>query len=360
MQEGNPAFYEVPLFTRRIGNPPDLSRARKPADCAPEACAIRRRRLSCGTLSPDPARVFRPVSPTPSLTRLAAAGALAFALLPAAGAAEPTVRRDLEYARVGEHSLRLDLHLPAGGTAAAPLIVWVHGGAWRSGSKKDMPLAPLVARGWAVASVDYRLTPVAPFPANVHDLKAAIRFLRARRADYGLATERIAIAGSSAGGHLAALVGVSNRHPELEGEVGTDRGESSAIQAIVSFYGASNLESILRQSTPYGLGVRIPALQLLLRGQPEEKPALARLASPVAHVDAGDPPLLLIHGDQDPQMPVAQALEFLGAYERAGLRARFVPIHGGVHGGREFFDEKRFEIVMEFLRTAGVSAAPRP
>jgi acetyl esterase/lipase len=127
--------------------------------------------------------------------------ALAFAIaLPAA--AVPT-HRDIEYARVGEHALRLDLHLPPKAAAPAPLIVWVHDGAWRSGSKNENPLAPLVTRGWAVASVDYRLTPVAPFPANIHDLKAAIRFLRARRADYGLATERIAIAGASAGAHLA-------------------------------------------------------------------------------------------------------------------------------------------------------------
>jgi len=184
-------------------------------------------------------------------------------------AAAPT-HRDVEYARVGEQLLKLDLHLPPASARPAPLIVWVHGGGWRSGSKNEVPLAPLVARGWAVASVDYRLTPVAPFPANVHDLKAAVRFLRARGSEYRLATDRIAIAGGSAGGHLAALVGVTNGHPELEGDIGGDRRQRSDVHAIVSFYGASNLETILRQSTPYGLGVRIPALQLLLRGQPEE------------------------------------------------------------------------------------------
>jgi acetyl esterase/lipase len=272
--------------------------------------------------------------------------------LPAAAA---TTQRDVEYARVGDSVLKLDLHLPAKAAVPAPLIVWVHGGAWSRGSKNENPLAPLVARGWAVASVDYRLTSVAPFPANVHDIKAAIRFLRARYADYGVAAERIAIAGASAGAHLAALVGVSNGHPELEGEVGAHREQSSAIQAVVSFYGASNLETILSQSTPFGLGVRIPALQLLLRGQPEEKPALARLASPVAHVDAGDPPLLLLHGDQDPQMPVAQSLELLGAYERAGLKVRFVPLHGSKHGGKEFYDEPRLGLVREFLERAGIS-----
>jgi len=281
--------------------------------------------------------------------------ALPAILVCTAHAATVPTHRDIEYARVGEHLLKLDLHLPASSAAPAPLIVWVHGGGWRGGSKNEVPLAPLVARGWAIASVDYRLTPVAPFPANVHDLKAAIRFLRARHAQYRLATDRIAIAGASAGGHLAALVGVTNGHAELEGDVGADRTQRSDVHAIVSFYGASNLETILKQSTPFGLGVRIPALQLLFRGQPEEKPALARLASPVAQVDAGDPPLLLLHGDQDPQMPVAQSIEFVGAYERAGLQARFVPLHGSVHGGKEFFDAQRLALVAEFLTAAGVA-----
>lgn len=263
---------------------------------------------------------------------------------------------NVEYAVTGEHSLRLDLYLPAE-PGGAPLLVWVHGGAWRSGSKKENPLAPLVARGFAIASVDYRLTPVAPFPANVHDLKAAIRFLRARAGDYGYDARRVAIAGSSAGAHLAAMVGVTNGHAELEGDVGSHREQSSGVHAIVSFYGASNLESILKQSTPFGLGVRIPSLQLLLRGQPEEKPELAKLASPVAHVDQADPPLLLLHGDQDPQMPVAQSLEFLGAYQAAGRPVRFVPVHGAAHGGREFYNVQRLEIVETFLRDHGF--APR-
>lgn len=273
----------------------------------------------------------------------------------ARGAAGPApTHADLEYAVVDGHSLQLDLYLPAA-AREAPLLVWVHGGAWRAGSRKDCPLARLVADGFAVASVDYRLTPVAPFPANVHDLKAALRFLRARAGDFGYDPQRIAIAGSSAGGHLAALVGVSNGHPELEGHVGTHLDASSDVEAIVSFFGAANLESILGQSTPFGLGVRIPALQLLLRGQPEEKPDLARLASPVAHVDRNDPPLLLLHGDQDPQMPVAQALEFLGAYQAAGRPVRFVPVHGARHGGKEFYDEHRLGLVRAFLREHGLA-----
>jgi len=263
---------------------------------------------------------------------------------------EVRVLPDVEYASVDDHRLLLDLYLPER-VEGAPLLVWVHGGAWRAGSKSRMPLEALVKDGWAIASVDYRLTPVARFPAQVHDIKAAVRFLRAKAADYGFDTERIAVAGNSAGGHLAALVGTTNGHKDLEGSVGRHLEESSNVQATVSFYGASNLTSILNQSTPIGLGVRIPALQLLLGGQPEDKTEIARLASPIFHVDPSDPPLLLIHGDQDPQMPISQSHELDGRYKELGLSVQFEVVHGAVHGGPEFYDEIRLPMIKKFLKT---------
>src|SRR5262249_41616436 len=153
------------------------------------------------------------------------------------------------------------------------------------------------------------------------------RFLRGRQKELGIDATKIVIAGASAGGHLAALVGVTSGQAELEGNIGSYPQESSAVQGIISFYGGSNLTTILDQSTPHGLSVRVPALELLLGGQPSAKPELARLASPVFHVDKNDPPLLLIHGDQDPQMPVNQALELQGAYEAAGCKVRLEIIH---------------------------------
>jgi acetyl esterase/lipase len=256
--------------------------------------------------------------------------------------------RDVEFARVGDVVLKLDLHLPAT-NARSVLLVWVHGGAWRAGSKASMPLGKLVEAGYPVASVDYRLSTQAKFPAQIHDLKAAIRFLRGHGDDWGLPTTNLVIAGDSAGGHLAALAGVSNGHPELEGEVGADRGRSSAVQGIISFYGGANLTTILQQSTPHGLSVRVPALELLLGGQPDAVPALARLASPVFHVDAGDPPLLLLHGDQDPQMPINQAHELVGAYRKLKLPVQFEVVHGAAHGAAAFYDVDRLEVVKAFL-----------
>ncbi len=285
------------------------------------------------------------------MKHLAAATLLiSFALQVSIPAADRRVQRDIEFARVGDQSLNLDLHLPPDGVPVKPpLVVYVHGGAWRAGTKSDLPLGKLVAQGFAVASVDYRLSTVAPFPAQAHDIKAAIRFLRARGSDYKIDATRIAIAGSSAGGHLAALVGVTNGVKELEGAVGEYLTASSDVQAIISFFGASNLESILGQSTAHGLSVRVPALQLLLGGQPVEKPELARLASPVAHIDAHDPPLLLIHGDADPQMPFKQSRELQRAYEAAKRPVQFEVIHGGKHGGPEFYDEARTALMARFL-----------
>lgn len=257
--------------------------------------------------------------------------------------------KDLKYAQVGEHELLLDLYLPPQ-AKNPPLVVWVHGGAWRAGSKSRMPIKDLVPHGFAVASVDYRLTPVARFPANVHDIKAAIRWLRANAEKYGYQTKKIGIAGASAGGHLVNLVGVSNGHPELEGKVGHHLDQSSEVAAIISFYGAANLTTILHQSTPHGLGVRIPALQLLLGGQPQDKVDLAKLASPVFHVDENDPPLLLVHGDQDHQMPINQSIELYGRYRELKRPVEFEFIHGGGHGGPQFYDAKRIKMSAEFFR----------
>ena len=261
--------------------------------------------------------------------------------------------RDVEFARIEQRALTLDLYIPSkpieSHAGPLPIIVWVHGGAWRSGTKENIPIGRFLERGFAIASVEYRLSPEANFPAAVHDIKAAIRFLRARAKIYGLDPERFAIIGASAGGHLAALVGVSNGSPSLEGTVGDHSSTTSAVQAIISFYGASNLQSILSQSTPHGLSVRVPALKLFLGDLPEQVPELAALASPVRHVDPRDPPLWLIHGDADPQMPFAQSRELEAAYRNQKLPVELSVVQGGVHGGAEFFTDQRLDQLAGWL-----------
>lgn len=266
----------------------------------------------------------------------------------AADAPHARIVRDIEFARAGDQTLKLDLHLPRG-QAKSPLIVWVHGGAWRSGSKAGMPLGQLVEDGYPIASVDYRLSTEARFPAQIHDIKAALRFVRANSAKWNVSAEKIVIAGDSAGAHLAALVGVSNGHAELEGVVGSDLKHGSDVQGIISFYGAANLTTILNQSTPHGLSVRVPALELLLGALPTNASALARLASPVFHVDSRDPPLLLLHGDQDPQMPISQSHELCGAYQNMKAPVQFEVVYGAAHGGAAFYDTQRLDVVKQFL-----------
>ncbi len=260
---------------------------------------------------------------------------------------EPTAA-DIVYAVVDGRELGLDLYLPDG-VANPPLLVWIHGGAWQRRSKVEIYSTALVDEGFAIASVDFRNSVDAPFPAQIHDIKAAIRYLRANASRYGYDASRIGIHGRSSGGHLTALVGTTNGHRELEGKVGAHFDESSDVQAVVSYFGASNLNTILPQSTATHRPMRTEAVALLLGVTPEQAPELAALASPVTHVDASDPPLLLLHGDQDPQMPINQAHELHGKYKEYDLPVSFEVLHGSAHGGDAFFDEQRTRLVADFL-----------
>ena len=261
------------------------------------------------------------------------------------------VMRGITFAKIGDTTLQLDLYPSPGAATPGPLIIWIHGGAWRSGDRKDMPLGALLTKGFAIASLDYRLTPVAPFPANIHDIKAGVRFLRARAAAYNIHPDRFVLAGSSAGGHLAALAALTYKNVELEGTVGACLQTSSKVQAVISFFGASDLTTILSQSTAHGLSVRVPALNLLYGGSPELHPGLARLASPVFHLDREDPPILLFHGDKDQQMPPQQSAALAAACAAIGLDCQLRTVPGGEHGGAAFYGAGMMEETAEFLRS---------
>lgn len=261
------------------------------------------------------------------------------------------VTPDISYASVDGHNLKLDLYMPKVGSSPV-LLVYIHGGAWSRGSKQRVPIAMinhLVTGSYAIASVEFRMSGDAMFPAQIHDIKAAIRSLRANAERSGYDASSIGILGSSSGGHLVAMMGVSNGHGVLEGTVGEDLDQSSDVQAVVSYYGASNLNTILKQSTPRGLNVRVAALDLLIGGQPEDKPELATLASPVTHVDANSVPLLMLHGDQDPQMPINQSHELHNAYKQNNLPVQFEVVHGAAHGGNAFFSAHNKALVQSFL-----------
>jgi acetyl esterase/lipase len=261
---------------------------------------------------------------------------------------DTVIEKNIVYAETGNRKLLLDLYIPS--VKKQPyLIVWIHGGVWRSGSKESPPLGMLSA-GYAMASIDFRLSTEAPFPAQVYDIKAAIRFLRANAKKYGYNHDHIIIWGSSSGGHLAALVGTTNNDNYMEGGLGKYPEESSSVQAIIDFYGPADLLTILSQSTPHGISVRAPGLELLLGKPVEQVPEIAKLASPVYHIDSADPPLLIVHGDQDIQVPVNQSLELMAAYKKQSLRVQLEIIPGAGHGDDVYYKKEVQDIMEKFLK----------
>ena len=260
----------------------------------------------------------------------------------------PEIIKNLIYAEDGDKKLQLDIYKPK--EQKEPyLIVWVHGGAWHSGSKENPPLG-LLPYGYALASVDFHATTEKPFPSNVHDIKAAIRFLRAKSKVYGYKSDKIIIWGASSGGHLAALIATSNGNKTLEGNLGNYPEISSSVQACLDFYGPTNFLTILNQSTPHGLNVRLPALAILLGKPLEQSTEMAKLASPFYQVDATDPPIFIVHGEQDNQVPINQSIELLSAYKNLNLKAQieFVPNAG--HTDPIYYKKEMMEKVNRFLK----------
>lgn len=251
---------------------------------------------------------------------------------------------DLEYAKVGERSLKLDLHLPA---KPGPLVVWIHGGGWRGGDKKQVPLKFLTESGYAVASVNYRLSDAAIFPAQIHDCKAAIRWLRARAKDHGYDATRVGVGGGSAGGHLVALLGTSADVKELEGDVGGNLDQSSRVQAVLDLFGPADFHAFVMSSER---AAKTDSPEALLLGGPvSEKKELAKLASPVTHVGEGDAPILILHGTDDPVVPASQSKLLHEAYTKAKLDSKLELLEGSKHGGPEFNDAKRRAMIREFF-----------
>ena len=261
--------------------------------------------------------------------------------------AAPT-HKDIEYAVVDGHSLKLDIYLPE---AKNPLLVlWIHGGGWRKGSKERCHVSWLAEHGFAVASINYRLTNKAKFPAQIHDCKGALRWLRANSAKYGYRADRVVVGGSSAGGHLAALLGVTHGIAELEGTVGGNLDQSSKVTAIVNFFGPMDFR--LRSRTqPERANAAGGPVALLLGGGADKLTEAAKLASPAFHVTADDPPMLAFHGGKDKTVLLDQAHRIDEVYRKAGLSIDLQILKGAGHGGNVFYKGASREYLLEFLRT---------
>lgn len=244
------------------------------------------------------------------------------------------VERDVQYGKAGERPLKLDIVRPKqSSTSPRPVIVYVHGGGWRGGNKSGgvRRLVPFAASGnYFCASVGYRLTGEAIWPAQINDCKAAIRFLKARAKQYNIDPKRIGVWGSSAGGHLVSLLGTSGDVKELEGSGGSP-GQSSRVACVVDFCGPSDFLAFgktARSNSPNS------PLVLLFGGPVDENKEAARAASPLTHVSADDPPFLIAHGTEDKTVPLAQAELLHAALKKVGVDSTFVKIQGGGHGIR--------------------------
>ncbi|MFL5342564.1 MAG: alpha/beta hydrolase fold domain-containing protein [Gemmataceae bacterium] len=253
------------------------------------------------------------------------------------------VQRDLEYVPAGHERQKLDLYLPEKAEGPFPVVVWIHGGAWRAGSKSGCPGVFLVGKGFAVASVGYRLSQHAPFPAQIEDCKTAIRWLRANAKTYNLDPGHIGVWGASAGGHLVALLGTAGNIKELEGKGNND--QSSKVQCVLDWFGPTDFRSLPDQLQNDPKSV----IAQLLGGPPSQEKEKTVLASPVAHVTKDCPPFLIMHGDKDPTVQLSQSKELEAALKKAGVPVTLVVLEGAGHGGPQFSTEESRKRVDDFF-----------
>ena len=239
---------------------------------------------------------------------------------------------NVEYARVDDKPLLLDLYIPQGLTGPLPVVVWVHGGGWYLGDKSFPQALRLTARGYAVASLNYRLSPEALFPAQIEDCKAAVRWLRAHAAQYGLDPERIGAWGASAGGHLVALLGTSGEAAELEGTLGEHPEESSRVHAVCDYFGPTDFLQEIGQPCDIDRASPDCPEALLLGGPLQERPEAVRLANPITYIRPDNPPFLIMHGDCDMVVPLHQSQLLYEALTAAGVPAALSIVGGAGHG----------------------------
>ena len=256
---------------------------------------------------------------------------------------QPRVQEDglrryegVTYAAImGYRPLQLDVWVP-GSSTPPPLVIWIHGGAWLFGDRRYLPetLRPnqlfdeLIKAGLAVATIDYRHALEAPFPAQLHDAKAAIRYLRTYADVLGVDVSRIGIWGESAGGHLAAMVALTPQRTELEGTVGV-LGPSSAVDVVVDWYGVADLAAQqLRSRSAEASELLLPPEALLVGGQGDDAKAAA---SPITYVTPEAPPFLLVHGTADQVVGYVHSELLKAALGAAGVPVLLVPIEGADH-----------------------------
>jgi len=260
------------------------------------------------------------------------------------------ITRDVEFAQVDGRPLLLDLYRPVI-EDDVPTVVLFHGGAWMLGDRTMYAaerIEPVVRHGIAVASASYRFSDIARYPAQLHDAKAAVRWVRANAEEHGLRADRVGAWGASAGGYLALMLGLTGGRDELEGDVGGHTGLDSSVQAVCALFAPSDFVTLDQHvpdpSMPFPPHIDLapvaggpnPAARLLGLAEIRDDLEAARAASPMTHVGHGDARFLLLHGDADPMVPVSQSQAMFGALAGAGHDASLLIVSGANHEGPEF------------------------
>ena len=256
------------------------------------------------------------------------------------------ILRDLSYVADGHERQKLDLYLPKT-DAPTPLIIWVHGGAWRAGNKDPCPVLGFLDEGYAIASVNYRLSQHEQFPAQIEDCLTAIRWLRERADEYNLDGDRFVVWGASAGGHLAALVGASGGETKFNAEASIS---SPRVAAVIDFFGPTDFSKMNQQGGNLGVMNHDAAdspESRLIGGPVQERPDQVRAANPATYVDRKDPPVLIVHGDKDPLVPLGQSQLLAQTINERGGKVELIVVKGGGHG--PFHNDRYHRRVKEFL-----------
>ncbi|WP_425614375.1 alpha/beta hydrolase fold domain-containing protein [Anatilimnocola sp. NA78] len=249
---------------------------------------------------------------------------------------------DVKYVPDGDEAQALDIYFHE--TAAdkpLPLLIWIHGGGWSGGSKAGMPYLGQLPRGYVAASIEYRFSQKAPFPAQIQDCQAAIRFLRANAKKYNIDPERIGVGGASAGGHLAALVGTSGGKKAFP-MIGGNEDQSDRVQAVCDVFGPTNFWTVIAQAEDDELVKNIfkwnagdPYSRLIAAKLGEDKEKCDAV-SPVNYVSKDNPPFLILHGDHDTLVPYAQSVELKDLLTKSGVEVTLQRLPGAGHGGAAF------------------------
>lgn len=286
--------------------------------------------------------------------------AIAIVLLAVSAKAQQTapgavsMKKDIVYGRAGGIDLLLNLAKPET-ESPLPALLYVHGGGWQLGNKDESdPLVLLFASyGYAVASVGYRLTPDHKWPAQIEDVKCAVRYLRANAEELGIDPQRIGAVGESAGGHLVLMLGLMDGNGPLD-QAGGNAGPSSKVNAVVNLFGVTEFASwspppLGMANIEGGFKKSLDALMTDMFGTADRSSAVMKQASPVSHIDAGDPPVLTIHGEIDPIVPVNQAQILHEALKKAGVDTTLVVVEKVEHGWQGEKQIESLRLVREFF-----------